>query len=122
MFAYLWRLEEFGGIVVAVAVDEQIVIEGADAAEDATLGTGVDANVVESGCKVLQIFQGDLEHILLFAGEIVKQFLKVALIGVERIARHAALELQVAHVAFKDVLAHILCKDSTFFCIFKKKT
>ena len=122
VFANLGRLEEFGGIVVAVAVDEQKVVEGTDATEDAALGTGVDADVVETGGKMLQIFQGDVEHIFLLTGEIVEQFLKVALIGVERIARHAALELQVAHVAFIDVLAHILCKDSTFFCIFKKKT
>ena len=121
MFAYLWRLEQLRRIVVAIAIEEQEVVERTDAAQDAALRTGMDADVVETSCEVLQILQGHFEHIFPFAPKVVEQFLEVTLIGVERVARHAALQLQVAHIASDHVLAHIFyAKLQLFFCFSKK--
>ena len=44
--------------------------------------------------------------------QIVEQFPQVMLVSIKRVRRHVALQLQVAHIAFYDVLFHIFGKDT----------
>ena len=91
------------------------MVERADATQYPALRSWMDANIVQSCCKMLQVFERYIEHILLFTLQIVEQLPQVTLIGVERIDRHITLQLQVAHIAFDDIFIHILCKVTDFF-------
>ena len=99
------RLQQLRRVVVAVAVDHQEVEERAHAAQDAALRARADAYVVESGGEGLQVLKCDVEHVLVFQPEEDEQFLQVALVGLQRVGRHVALQLQVAHVTAHDVFA-----------------
>ena len=120
MFPDLWRLQEFRGIIITVTVELQESEEGAHTTEDPTLRTRVDADVVQTCRESLQILQRHVSGILLLMLQIVEQLPQVTLVGVERVGRHVTLQLQVAHIAFYDILFHIFGKDTTFFSIFKK--
>ena len=69
------------------------MVERADATQYPALRTWMDANIVKSCCKMLQVFERYIEHIFLFTLQIVEQFPQVALIGIERIDRHITLQL-----------------------------
>ena len=107
MFADLGRLQKFCWVVITIAVKLQKTEETPDTAQDATLRAGMDADIVQSGREVLQVFERHLAHVLLFALQVVEQFAQVALIGVECMTRHVALQLQVAYVVLDDIFLHL---------------
>ena len=72
----------------------------------------MDTDVVQPGRESLQILQRHVSGILLFMIQIVEQFPQVVLVSIKRVRRHVALQLQVAHIAFYDVLFHIFGKDT----------
>ena len=97
------RLQQFCGVVVTIAVQLQETIERAHTTEYATLRTGMDADVVQSCGKVLQVFQLHIQGTLALLGQVVQQLLQVAHIGVQRVRRVSALQLQVALVGANDI-------------------
>ena len=79
------RLQQFRGVVGAVAVLVQEAVEGAHTAQYTALRTGIDAYVVQPGGKVLQVFQLYVQQVLVRLLQVVKQFQQVTLIGIQRI-------------------------------------
>ena len=59
----------------------------------------MDADIVQAGREMLEVEQGYIGNIFAFAFEIIEQLAKVALIGIERVARHVALQLKIAHIS-----------------------
>ena len=114
MFANLGRLQQFRRVVLAITIELQESEERAHAAQDAALRTGIDADVVQTCRKCLKVFECHFSHVLPLSFQIVEQFLEVVLIGVERITRHVALQLQVAHIVLHNVFLHLICKGTIF--------
>ena len=80
----------------------------------------MDADIVQSCREVLKVLQRHLAHVLALMFQIVEQLAQVTLVGVERVARHVPLQLQVAYIAFRNVFFHILCKVTDFFLNIEK--
>ena len=121
MFAQPRRFEQFRGVVVDVAVELKPAVERAHAAQDAGLRGGADAQFVERGSEVLQVFQPQLQGVMLLLVAVAQQVAQVVAIGRQRVLRVVALQLQIAHVLANDVLfvlsvrlLHNTCKDTTF--------
>ena len=86
-------------------------------AQDAALRAGTHAQVVERGRKLLELRQSHVAGVEPFGIQKLHQLQHVALIGVEGVARHVALQLQVAQVVLQNIGAlrrHLLGKVSTF--------
>ena len=109
MLAYLRRLQQLRGVIVAIAVELQKTEEAPHAAQDPALAPRMDPNVVQSGREMFQVFQLHLTRVFPLPFQIVEQLPQVMLIGVERIARHVALQLQIPHVAPHHLLVSCFC-------------
>ena len=70
----------------------------------------MDANVVQTGSKVLQVGQLHLQHLLAFPFHVVEQLLQVTLVGIQRVGGVAALQFQVSLVGSNDICLAFLVR------------
>jgi hypothetical protein len=85
MLSNLWRLEQLGRVVVDISVDLKEAVEGAHAAQYATLRAGMDADVVQAGGKVLKVGKFNLGHVFMLALKIGEKLVKVVKISIESV-------------------------------------
>ena len=108
MLAQAWRLKQLGGVGIDAAVEQQPTVERSNAAEDACLRRWADAEFVNAGSKVLQVFEFHLQHVLLLAVAIGEQMAQVVPIGLEGVGRVVALQFQIAHIGSDDIFLRFL--------------
>ena len=73
MLAYLGRLQKFRGVIVTIAVELQKSKETPHATQDPALAPRMDADVVQSGGELFQVFQLYLTRIFSLPFQIVEQ-------------------------------------------------
>ena len=108
MFAQHRRLQQFRRVIVTISVELQKAVEGAHTTEDATMRTGMNADVVEPGSKVLQVFERHVEHVFLLGVQIGEQLLQVALVSLQRIWRISPLQPEVSLIGPDNIYLRIL--------------
>ena len=108
MFAYLRRRQQFGRIILDIAVGHQITVEGTHTTEDASLRAGNDAFVVKTCREVLQIFQLHIHQCHIVLAGIFYEIFQVVAICLKRIIRIVSLQLEVSHIIPDDFICHFL--------------
>ena len=118
MFTQHRRLEQFRRVAFHIAIHHHKPIERTHATQYATLRPRPNADVVESGGKLLKVTQFHLFRMFFLMTEEHQQLIQVAGIGIQRIGRNAALQFQVSQVVLFNFVLQILACFHLFlyFC------
>ena len=100
------RGEQFGGVVAHVALDLQVAIEGAHAADHARQGAGGDAGFEEAVHVVFEQRQVDIEHIDSARMGIVQKAAQIAGVGLAGVGRKALFEQEILFVVVEQFGVH----------------
>ena len=96
--AQLGRLQEFRGVIVAKAIEQQETEETPYPTQYATLRAGMDAHLMQTGGKLLQIFKLAVERRDASRLQEEQQFVEVAAVGLLRVGREVALQPQILQI------------------------
>ena len=105
------RGQQFSGVAVHIALKTQKFVKPLDAADDARLGTRLDAHVLQRAHKALQVIGRGMLNGHTGSCQVTGEFVHVVAIGLGRVAAHALLERQVAqeaplHICYVGDISH----------------